>query len=39
MRKAIIDLTDCKYIMELHERIKGLKLRRRIREKLVCVLG
>lgn len=27
MRKAIIDLTDCKYIMELHERIKkGLNL-------------
>ena len=27
MRKATIDLTDCKYLMELHERIKdGLKL-------------
>ena len=22
MKKAVIDLTDCKYIMDLHERIK-----------------
>ena len=27
MKKATIDLTDCKYLMELHQRIKdGLKL-------------